>query len=82
MIKGINQREVGMPEYQYRGYRIRTHFDKTWQIKVWPPLTPAKLTERVQASRAEGEDACRLRATAMIDKALTRKTRGGAPHTS
>lgn len=71
-----------MPEYQYRGYRIRTHFDKTWQIKVWPPLIPARLAQRVQASRAEGEDACRLRATAMIDKALTRKPRGDTPSVS
>lgn len=60
-----------MPEFEYRGYRVRTHFDKTWQISMWPPLTPARLMERVQASRAEGEAACRLRATAMIDKVLT-----------
>lgn len=61
-----------MPEFEYRGYRIRTLFDKTWQIKVWPPLNPAKLAERVRASRAEGEDACRTRATAAIDMLLSR----------
>jgi hypothetical protein len=65
---------LGMPEFNYRGYRIRTLFDRNWQVKVWPPLTPAKLTERVQASRAEGEDACRVRVTTMIDTVLKRKS--------
>lgn len=63
-----------MPEFTYRGYRVRTLFDRTWQAKVWPPLTPPKLIDRIQASRAEGEDACRLRATTMIDAVLKRKT--------
>ncbi len=67
-----------MPEFEYRGYRVRTLFDKTWQIKVWPPLTPAKLATRVQASRAEGEDACRVRATAVIDSVL-RSRQGQIP---
>ncbi|WP_196259295.1 hypothetical protein [Pelagibacterium limicola] len=62
-----------MPEFEYRGYRVRTLFDKTWQVKVWPPLLPAKLAERIRASRAEGEDACRLRATAVIDSVVQRK---------
>lgn len=63
-----------MPEFTYRGYRVRTLFDSTWRAKVWPPLTPAKLIDRVQASRAEGEDACRLRATTMIDAVLKRQS--------
>ncbi|WMT91265.1 hypothetical protein [Pelagibacterium sp. H642] len=56
-----------MAEFEYRGFRVRTIFDKHWQIKVWPPLRPARLIERVRASRAEGEHACRNRATAAID---------------
>lgn len=61
-----------MPEFEYRGYRVRTLFEKNWQIKIWPPLSPPKLADRIKASRAEGEDACRTRATAAIDAMLDR----------
>lgn len=61
-----------MAEFEYRGYRVRTLFEKTWQVRIWPPVRPAKLVERVQASRAEGEDACRVRATALIDSLVSR----------
>lgn len=56
-----------MAEFEYRGYRVRTIFEKDWQIKIWPPLRPAKLSERIRASRTEGEPAIRHRATAAID---------------
>jgi hypothetical protein len=67
-----------MPEFMYRGYRVRTLFEKHWQIRVWPPVSADKLINRVQATRAEGEDVCRLRATAMIDSVLKSKSRGKA----
>lgn len=62
-----------MPEFEYRGYRVRTVFEKNWQIQIWPPLMPPKLVQRVKASRSEGEAACRTRATAVIDAVLDRK---------
>jgi hypothetical protein len=65
-----------MPEFTYRGYRVRTLFEKNWQIRIWPPLSPDKLMTRIQATRTEGEDVCRLRATAMIDDVLKAKGRG------
>lgn len=59
-----------MAEFEYRGFRVRTVFEKDWKVKVWPPLRPARLIERVRASRIEGEHACRNRATAAIDAFL------------
>lgn len=56
-----------MAEFEYRGYRVRTIFEKDWQIRIWPPLRPARLAERIRASRTEGEPACRHRATVAID---------------
>lgn len=56
-----------MSEFEYRGFRVRTIFDKHWQIKIWPPLQPARMIDRVRATSAEGEHACRDRATAAID---------------
>lgn len=61
-----------MPEFEYRGYRIRTIFDTSWHAKVWPPLNPPRAIERLKATRAEGEDACRTRATAAVDAHLER----------
>lgn len=66
-----------MAEFEYRGYRIRTIYDKDWQIKIWPPLRPARLIDRVRASRAEGEHTCRHRATAAIDDFIEQATSPG-----
>ena len=66
-----------MAEFEYRGYRVRTLFEKDWQAKIWPPLTPAKILDRVRASRAEGEAACRSRATALIDSVMSRHGKSG-----
>lgn len=63
-----------MAEFEYRGYRVRTIFEKDWQIKVWPPLRPLRVAERIRASRAEGEHACRHRATAAIDAFIDEPT--------
>ncbi|SDG38499.1 hypothetical protein SAMN04487974_102327 [Pelagibacterium luteolum] len=59
-----------MAEFEYRGYRVRTVFEKDWRAKVWPPLRPVQLAERVKATRSEGERACRHRATAAIDEVI------------
>lgn len=61
-----------MGEFQYRGFRVRTVFEKDWRIKVWPPLQPMHLIEHVRASPAEGEPKCRQRATDAIDDAMRR----------
>lgn len=68
-----------MPEFEYRGYRVRTVFEKTWQIRVWPPLAPAKLVKRIHSSKIEGEAACRTRARAAIDAVLERQKTPGKP---
>lgn len=70
-----------MAEFEYRGFRVRTIFDKHWQIKVWPPLRPARLIERVRASRTEGEHACRSRATQAIDAFIAETTPHRQTHT-
>lgn len=57
-----------MAEFEYRGYRVRTIFEKDWKIKTWPPLRPVQVAERIRASRTEGESACRHRATLAIDE--------------
>lgn len=62
-----------MPEFEYRGYRIRTLYEKNWQVRIWPPLTPPRLADKVRATRAEGEDACRSRARAVVDAVLARQ---------
>lgn len=59
-----------MGEFQYRGFRVRTVFERDWRIKVWPPLRPVHLMEHVTATPAEGEPKCRQRATAAIDDAM------------
>lgn len=56
-----------MGEFEYRGFRVRTVFDKDWKIRMWPPLRPAQAMEKIRASRTEGENACRHRATRAID---------------
>lgn len=62
-----------MGEFEYRGYRIRTIFEREWRIQIWPPLRPAQVIERINASRAEGERACRTRATDAIDQIIARQ---------
>ena len=64
-----------MAEFEYRGYRVRTVFEKDWRIKVWPPVRPAQVTDRIRASRAEGEKACRHRATKALDEVIARGAR-------
>lgn len=68
-----------MAEFEYRGFRVRTVFEKDWKIRMWPPLRPAHAMETIRASRAEGEDACRHRATraidAFMDKSSSRSAR-------
>ncbi|WP_421952445.1 hypothetical protein [Pelagibacterium sp.] len=56
-----------MAEFEYRGFRVRTVFEKDWKIRMWPPLRPAQAMEKIRASSAEGESACRSRATRAID---------------
>lgn len=56
-----------MAEFEYRGYRVRTLFEKDWTARIWPPLTPPRIIERVRTSHAEGEDVCRSKVTALID---------------
>lgn len=57
-----------MAEFEYRGFRVRTVFDKDWTIRMWPPLRPARVMEAIKASRAEGENACGSRARLAIDR--------------
>ncbi len=64
-----------MPEFEYRGYRVRTVFEKDWRIRIWPPVKPADIVSRIRASRQEGEVTCRNRATAVIDTIEDRPTR-------
>lgn len=66
-----------MAEYEYRGYRIRTVFEYDWRIKTWPPLSPSHVADRIRASRAEGEAACRRRATTTIDQILANQRHAG-----
>ncbi|AEQ50647.1 hypothetical protein [Pelagibacterium halotolerans] len=56
-----------MAEFEYRGFRVRTIFEKDWKIRMWPPLRPAQAMDKIRASRAEGEHACLHRATRAID---------------
>lgn len=56
-----------MGEFEYRGFRVRTVFDKDWRIKTWPPLRPARVIAKIKASPSEGEPVCRDRATHAID---------------
>tara|TARA_R110002051_G_scaffold32332_4_gene72605 strand:+ start:7162 stop:7392 length:231 start_codon:yes stop_codon:yes gene_type:complete len=67
---------MGMAEFEYRGFRVRTVFEKDWKIRMWPPLRPAQAMETIRASRAEGEDACRHRATRAIDAFMDRSPPG------
>lgn len=60
-----------MGEFEYRGYRIRTIFEKEWRVKIWPPLRPAQAIEHINASRAEGERHCAGKATAAIDRMIS-----------
>jgi hypothetical protein len=66
---------MGMGEFEYRGFRVRTVFEKDWKIRMWPPLRPAQAMEKVQASYSEGEGACRHRATRAIDAFMDKRPR-------
>lgn len=61
-----------MPEFEYRGYRIRTLYENAWKIKTWPPVRPARLIDSAGATRDEGERACERRAKALIDSVLAK----------
>ncbi|HWJ87677.1 MAG TPA: hypothetical protein VNS12_06375 [Pelagibacterium sp.] len=61
-----------MAEFEYRGFRFRTVFEDDWRIRIWPPLRPIGLIDRVRASREEGERICYRRATAAIDAFIDR----------
>ncbi|WP_417580275.1 hypothetical protein [Pelagibacterium sp.] len=70
-----------MAEFEYRGFRVRTIFEKDWKIRMWPPIRPAQAIDRISASYAEGETACRNRATRAIDAFMEQvATRDGRPH--
>lgn len=61
-----------MAEFEHRGFRFRTVYEDEWRIRIWPPLRPAGLINRVRASREEGERICYRRAIAAIDAYIDR----------
>ncbi|RDE10515.1 hypothetical protein [Pelagibacterium lacus] len=60
-----------MAEFEYRGYRIRMVFERDWRIKIWPPVRPAQIADKIRATPNEGEALCRQRATRAIDRHLS-----------
>lgn len=68
-----------MPEFEYRGYRIRTLFDSKWKARIWPPLHPPRVLDRIRATSEEGEGACRRRATRIVDAYIDRLARRPLP---